>query len=118
MSRSSCSLAGSVGLIAASVLVLVPASPGVAAAPCVGEAEYNLIHAGMTIQKLGKVLDDQVPFATSDGRGNQHYRWYDACEAWQPDRDVVVRYHQAAVGRRTVTRKALKVYVPVTPRQR
>jgi hypothetical protein len=112
MSRSSFSLAGSVGLIVASALVLVPSSPGAAATPCVGKAEYALIHSGMTIQKLGKILDDQVPFAELEGIGNQAYRWYDACEAWQPVRDVVVRYHQAAVGRRTVTKKSLDVYEP------
>jgi hypothetical protein len=112
MSRSSCSLAGSVGLIVASALVLVPSSPSTAAAPCVSKAEYGLIHSGMTIQKLGKVLDDQVPFAQIEGKGNKAYRWYDACEAWEPLRDVMVRYHQAAVGRRTVTKKALDVYTP------
>ena len=64
----------------------------------------------MTIQKLAKVLDGQPPFATIDGKGNQHYRWYDACADWEPQRDVVVRYHQAPVGRRTVTKKALEVF--------
>ena len=53
----------------------------------------------MTIQKLGKVLDDQAPFAETKGKGNKAYRWYDACAAWQPDLDVIVRYHQAPVGR-------------------
>ena len=112
MSRSSFSFAGSIGLIVASALVLVPSTPSGAATPCVSKAEFELIHSGMTIQKLGNVLDGQVPFATADGKGNQHFRWYVACEAWQPDRDVKVRYHQAAVGRRTVTKKALAVYGP------
>ena len=65
----------------------------------------------MTIQKLGKVLDDQVPFAETEGKGKKGYRWYVACEAWQPDLDVSVRYHQPVVGRRTVSKKALDVYV-------
>ncbi len=112
MSRSSCSLAGPVGLIVASALVLVPSAPSGAAAPCVSKAEFDRIHSGMTIQKLGVVLDGQTPFATTDGKGNQHYRWYDACDGWEPDRDVKVRYPQAAVGRRAVTKKALAVYVP------
>jgi len=112
MSRSSCSLAGSVGLIVASALVLLPPASSAAAATCVSQAEYKAIHSGMTIQKLGKVLDDQVPFAVKEGKGNKAFRWYDACPAWQPDLDVVVRYHQAPVGRRTVTKKALDVYTP------
>ena len=112
MSRSSFSFAGSVGLIVASALVLVPSAPSGAATPCVSKAEFELIHAGMTIQKLGNILGDQVPFATADGTGNQHFRWYNACGAWEPDRDVKVRYHQAVVGRRTVTKKALAVYAP------
>ena len=39
----------------------------------------------MTIEKLGKVLHGQVPFADTDGKGKQRYRWYAACDAWQPD---------------------------------
>jgi hypothetical protein len=110
MSRTSGSLAGSIGLIVASAVVLVPATSSGADTPCVSKAEYELIRPGMTIQKLAKVLDDQPPFATIDGKGKQHYRWYDACQEWQPERDVLVRYHQAPVGRRTVTKKALEVF--------
>jgi hypothetical protein len=78
---------------------------------CVGSGEYKAIKLGMSIDKLGKVLHGQTPFATTDGRGKTRYRWYFACEAWQPDQEVVVRYHQPVVGRRTVSRKALDVYV-------
>jgi hypothetical protein len=79
---------------------------------CVGKGEYGRIKAGMTIEKLGKVLHGQVPFADVEGRGKQRYRWYVACEDWKPDLDVSVRYHQPVVGRRTVVKKALDVYVP------
>jgi hypothetical protein len=64
----------------------------------------------MTIQQLTDVLHGQTPFALTDGTGKQHYRWYVACDSWQPDLDVSVRYHQPVVGRRTVTKKALAVY--------
>ena len=66
----------------------------------------------MTIDKLGKVLHGQLPFADTDGKGKLRFRWYVACEDWQPDLDVSVRYHQPVVGRRTVNKKALDVYVP------
>ena len=96
-------------------LVWRPASlPGADAADntCVGQGEYKRIHGGMTIQKLVEVLDGQTPFAESAGANNkQRIRWYAACEDWQPDKDVVVRYHQPVVGRRTVTKKGLDVYV-------
>ena len=79
---------------------------------CVGKGEYSRIKAGMTIEKLGKVLHGQLPFADAEGKGKQRYRWYVACEDWQPDLDVSVRYHQPVVGRRTVNKKALAVYAP------
>jgi hypothetical protein len=78
---------------------------------CVGKGEFKRIHGGMTIEKLGKVLHDQTPFADIEGKGKKRIRWYVACEAWQPDKDVAVSYHQPVVGRRTVTKKALDVYV-------
>jgi hypothetical protein len=82
---------------------------------CVGRGEYKRITLGMSIDKLGQVLHGQAPFAETVGKGRQRYRWYVACDAWQPDRDVSVRYRQPVVGRRTVTKKALDVYVaPVT----
>jgi hypothetical protein len=92
---------------------LLPATPAQAAddGTCVGKGEYHRIRAGMTIEKLGKVLHGQLPFADTEGKGKQRYRWYAACEDWQPDLDVVVRYHQPVVGRRTVNKKALAVYV-------
>jgi hypothetical protein len=97
------------------VLCLPVLAPSVSVASddgsCVGSGEYKAIKVGMTIEKLGKVLHGQTPFATIDGRGKTRYRWYFACEAWEPDRDVVVRYHQPVVGRRTVSKKALDVYV-------
>jgi hypothetical protein len=80
---------------------------------CVGRGEYKHIHGGMTIQRLGEVLHGQTPFADTAGKGNKRTRWYVACEEWEPDLDVAVRYHQPVVGRRTVTKKALDVYVPV-----
>jgi hypothetical protein len=78
---------------------------------CVGKGEYKRIRGGMTIEKLAGVLDGQTPFAEAAGKGRQRIRWYAACEAWQPDKDVAVSYRQPIVGRRTVTRKALDVYV-------
>jgi hypothetical protein len=79
---------------------------------CVGQGEYKRIRGGMTIQKLVEVLDGQTPFAeTAGATKKQRVRWYAACEAWQPDKDVAVRYHQPVVGRRTVTKKSLGVYV-------
>ena len=78
---------------------------------CVGKGEYGQIKPGMTIQKLGMVLHGQTPFATVDGKGKHRFRWYAACDAWKPDLDVVVRYHQPVVGRRTVTKKSLDVFV-------
>ena len=93
---------------------LLPATPAQAAddGTCVGKGEYSRIKAGMTIEKLGKALHGQLPFADTDGKGKLRYRWYVACEDWQPDLDVSVRYHQPVVGRRTVNKKALDVYVP------
>ena len=78
---------------------------------CVGKGEYKRIHSGMTIQKLGSILDGQTPFADVEVKGKKRVRWYVACEEWQPDKDVAVRYHQPVVGRRTVTAKKLGVYV-------
>ena len=94
------SVAGSVG-------------PAVAAdnGTCVGQGEYKNITSGMNITKLQQVLHGQVPFAETMGKGKQRYRWYAACDAWQPDLDVVVRVHQPVVGRRTVTKKALDAFV-------
>jgi hypothetical protein len=82
---------------------------------CVGSGEYKTIAAGMSIAKLQKAVHDQAPFAETAGKGKQRYRWYTACDAWQPDLDVAVRYHQPVVGRRTVTKKALAVYVAPAP---
>ena len=78
---------------------------------CVGQGEYKKIAAGMSITQLQNALHGQTPFAETTGKGQQRYRWYVACDAWQPDRDVVVRFHEPVVGRRTVTRKGLDVYV-------
>ena len=93
--------------------LLCPVSTAVAAddGTCVGSGEYKSIKAGMSIEKLTDVLHGQKPFAESMGQGKQRIRWYVACDAWQPDEDVAVRYHQPIVGRRTVTKKSLKVYV-------
>ena len=94
---------------------LLPATPAAQATEdgtCVGKGEYSRIKAGMTIEKLAKVLHGQLPFADAEGKGKQRYRWYVACEDWQPDLDVSVRYHQPVVGRRTVSKKALAVYAP------
>ena len=92
--------------------VAAPTAPALAAdATCVGQGEYKAIHGGMTIEKLGKVLEGQTPFADLDGHGKHRLRWYAACDAWQPEKDVLVRYHQPVVGRRTVTRKSLDVFV-------
>jgi hypothetical protein len=79
---------------------------------CVGKGEFGRIKPGMSIDKLGMVLHGQAPFAQTTGMGRQRYRWYVACEAWEPDMDVAVRYHQPIVGRRTVTKKRLDVYAP------
>ena len=88
--------------------------PAVAAddGTCVGQGEYKKIASGMNITKLQQVVHDQAPFAETMGKGKKRYRWYAACDAWQPDLDVVVRVHQPVVGRRTVTKKALDAYVP------
>jgi hypothetical protein len=87
-------------------------SPALAAddGTCVGQGEYKKIAAGMSISKLQQAVHGQAPFAETTGKGRQRYRWYVACDAWQPDLDVVVRYHEPVVGRRTVTRKGLDVY--------
>ena len=94
--------------------LLCPVTTAVAAADgtCVGEGEYKAIKSGMSIEKLTDVLHGQKPFAESIGKGKQRFRWYVACDEWQPDEDVAVRYHQPIVGRRTVTKKSLSVYVP------
>ena len=87
--------------------------PAVAAddGTCVGQGEYRNIKAGMNVTKLQLALHGQAPFAEAMGRGKQRYRWYAACDAWQPDLDVVVRILQPVVGRRTVIKKAVDVYV-------
>ena len=81
---------------------------------CVGKGEYKQIRGGMSIQRLADLLDGQTPFADLEGRARQRVRWYAACDTWQPVKDVVVRYHQPVVGRRTVAGKRLAVY-EVTP---
>ena len=88
-------------------------APAVAAddGTCVGSGEYKNITPGMSIAKLQQAVHDQAPFAETPGKGRQRYRWYTACDAWQPDLDVAVRYLQPVVGRRTVIKKALAVYV-------
>ena len=78
---------------------------------CVGRGEYKRIHGGMGVQKLSTVLHGQTPFADTAGKGNKRTRWYFACDEWQPDKDVAVSYRQPVVGRRTVTKKLLDVYV-------
>jgi hypothetical protein len=78
---------------------------------CVGHGEYKNITSGMNITKLQLAVHGQVPFAETSGRGKQRYRWYVACDAWKPDVDVAVRVHEPVVGRRTVTKKSLDVYV-------
>jgi hypothetical protein len=93
--------------VAGSVVPAVAADDGT----CVGRGEYKHIVSGMNITKLQQVVHDQTPFAETAGKGKQRYRWYAACDAWQPDLDVVVRVHQPVVGRRTVTKKALDTYV-------
>ena len=95
-----CPVAGAVG-------------PAVAAddGTCVGSGEYKDIKAGMNITKLQQALHGQAPFAETSGKGKQRYRWYSACDAWQPDLDVVVRILQPVVGRRTVTKKSVDAYV-------
>jgi hypothetical protein len=82
---------------------------------CVGKGEYKAIKRGMTIEKLAQALDGQTPFADVEAKGKQRVRWYAACDDWQPEKDVAVRYHQPVVGRRTVTKKSLAVYVAPTP---
>jgi hypothetical protein len=95
--------------------LVTPLVPGSALAAdddtCVRRAEYKAIKSGMSIDKLGQVLHGQTAFADVAGKGKQRIRWYAACDEWQPDKDVAVRYHQPVVGRRTVTKKSLKVYV-------
>ncbi len=113
MSRASTRTPKAILAALAVLACLLPAAPSQAAddGTCVGKGEYGRIKSGMTIEKLGKVLHGQLPFAESDGKGKQRYRWYAACEEFQPDLDVSVRYHQPVVGRRTVNKKALAVYV-------
>ena len=78
---------------------------------CVGQGEYRSVKAGMNVTKLQLALHGQAPFAEAKGKGNQRNRWYTACDAWQTDLDVVVRILQPVVGRRTVIKKSLGVYV-------
>jgi hypothetical protein len=87
--------------------------PAVAAddGTCVGQGEFKNITPGMSITKLQQAVHGQAPFAETTGKGKQRYRWYVACDAWQPDFDVVVRFLQPVVGRRTVTKKSLDAYV-------
>jgi len=59
-----------------------------------------------------KIYNSSEQKAETEGKGKQRYRWYVACEEWKPDLDVSVRYHQPVVGRRTVNKKALDIYVP------
>jgi hypothetical protein len=88
-------------------------APAVAAddGTCVGQGEYKSIKAGMSVTKLQQAVHGQAPFAEAAGRGKQRFRWYAACDAWQPDLDIVVRILQPVVGRRTVTKKAIDAYV-------
>jgi hypothetical protein len=103
--------AASLLAIALCLPVVAPTLPVLADdGTCVGQGEYSRIRAGMSIQKLGQVLHGQTPFAETDGRGKHRLRWYAACDEWQPDLDVSVRYHQPVVGRRTVTKKALQAF--------
>ena len=112
MSRASTRTPAATLAALAVLACLLPATPAQADdGTCVGKGEYTRIKAGMTIEKLGKVLHGQLPFAETEGKGKQRYRWYVACEEWKPDLDVSVRYHQPVVGRRTVSKKALDVYV-------
>jgi hypothetical protein len=108
----------SIRCLPAALLLAGLLSPGVAPAAvaaddgtCVGKGEYARIRSGMSIVKLQATLHGQIPFAQTDGRGKQRYRWYAACDAWQPDKDVAVRYLQPVVGRRTVTKKWVDVFV-------
>ena len=114
MSRASTRTPAATLAALAVLACLLPATPAQAAddGTCVGKGEYNRITAGMTIEKLGEGLHGQRPFADTEGKGKQRYRWYVACEEWKPDLEVSVRYHQPVVGRRTVTKKALDIYVP------
>ncbi len=98
------------GLLCPAV-ALVPAAVAAANGTCVGEHEFAKITSGMSMTKLQKAVHGQVPFADTAGKGKQRYRWYVACDDWQPDLDVAVRYHQPVVGRRTVTKKSLAAYV-------
>ena len=113
LNRASAATLAALALVACLVPGLVSGA-AVAAddGTCVGKGEFKRIHGGMTIEKLGKILHDQTPFADTEGKGKKRIRWYVACEEWQPDKDVAVSYHQPVVGRRTVTKKALDVYVP------
>jgi hypothetical protein len=95
------------GAVTGSVGPAVAADDGT----CVGQGEYKAIKAGMNITKLQQAVHGQAPFAEAAGRGKLRYRWYAACDAWQPDLDVVVRILQPVVGRRTVTRKSVDTYV-------
>ena len=111
-SRAAAPVLGALALVAGVIPGLV-ATPATAAddGTCVGKGEYKAIHGGMGIQKLGTILHGQTPFAEAAGKGKQRIRWYVACDEWKPDLDVAVTYHQPVVGRRTVTKKSLTVYV-------
>jgi hypothetical protein len=102
--------------------LVVSLAPGLAAGAvhaddptCVGKGEYRQIRGQMSIQKLATLLDGQTPFAEAEGRGSRRIRWYAACDMWQPVKDVMVRYREPVVGRRTVTGKKLAVYEAPTP---
>lgn len=112
LSRTSHTLPAAL-LLAGLLCPAAGAAPAMAAddGTCVGSGEYKNITAGMSIAKLQQAVHGQTPFAETDGKGKQRYRWYTACDAWQPDLDVAVRYLQPVVGRRTVIRKSLAVYV-------
>ena len=101
--------------LAALVLAcLLPAMPAQAAddGTCVGKGEYSRIKNGMTIDKLGKgAATANAPSPTPTARASSATVGNVACEDWQPDLDVSVRYHQPVVGLTHVTKKALDVYV-------
>ena len=110
-SRATAPALTALALVACLLPGLVSGSAAAADGTCVGKGEYKLIHGGMGIQKLTAVLHGQTPFADMAVKGMKRVRWYVACDAWQPDKDVAVTYHEPVVGRRTVTKKKLAVYV-------
>ena len=109
--RAAALVLAAAGLTVSLVPGLVTGSARAADDTYVGKGEYKSIHGGIGIQKLSKILGGQLPFADTAGKGKKKVRWYLACEEWQPDKDVAVTYRQPVVGRRTVTKKALDVYV-------